>query len=177
MNRLTLRALALIAGAVAAAAGCAEGTRSPTAAQPASGQYQLLRRTPDSFGPRRSESGTSSVSAVIGPEGGTLQMDGGYRIDFPAGALSAPTTISMAPIGGYYGVELQPHGLTFPLWRQPVLTLSYAGASTSIFNRLVVVYVDDGNSILEVLPTQWNPFANTLTTRLRHFSGYISAGN
>lgn len=175
MNRLSLRALALLAGAVVAAAGCADGNHNPTAARPA-GEYHLLRRAPDTFGPRRSESGTSSVSAVIGPDGGTLQMDGGYRIDFPAGALAQPTTITMTPSAQYVGVELEPHGITFPAGHQPLLTIGYGGANLLGLSNLAIVYVNDANQILEVLPTVWNFRTHSLSARLQHFSGYLSGG-
>jgi hypothetical protein len=177
MNRLTLRALALIAGAAAAAAGCTDGSRTPTATEPAAASYQLLRRTPDSFGPRRSESGTSSVSGVIGPAGGTLQLGDGYRIDFPAGALAQPTTITMTPSDEYVGVELEPHGIRFPWGHEPVLTLRYSSGSILSLLGLRIAYTDDSDHILEILPSLWQPFSGSVTARLHHFSGYVIAGS
>ncbi len=67
----------------------------------------------------------TSVTATIGPAGGTVTGPDGVQVIIPAGALSQPTTIGIArttagapPIpeayqGGGYVYELTPHGLTF----------------------------------------------------------------
>ncbi|MDB4948841.1 MAG: hypothetical protein JWM27_1490 [Gemmatimonadetes bacterium] len=175
MTRLTLRAAALFAGVVAAAAGCADGARTPTAAKSAA-EFHLLRRPPGTFGPSLSRSGGASVTATVGPEGGSLALDDGSRIDFPAGALAKPTKIEMSPSDEYAGVELEPHGIRFPFGREPVLTLAYPQEQGSLFSHLAIVYVSDGGFILEVLPTL--PTADGhMSARLRHFSLYAGAGN
>ena len=97
----------------------------------------------------------------------------GDRIVFPAGAVSAPTEIGMRADDTYQGVRLSPHGLTFPASAQPVLELRAVGEG-AFRRQLTVVYVDDGDSILEVLPTDRH--GNTLRVNLEHFSGYIVAG-
>src|SRR5689334_14824217 len=60
-----------------------------------------------------------SASAVIGPKGGSIKLDGaGAKIDIPAGALSEATTITMTALAGAnVAYEFQPHGITFA---QPV---------------------------------------------------------
>lgn len=56
-----------------------------------------------------------SVSAVIGPDGGTLSLPGSdFAIDIPSGALAAPTTITViAQAGPHVAYEMLPHGLQF----------------------------------------------------------------
>jgi hypothetical protein len=56
-----------------------------------------------------------SVSAVIGPDGGTLSLPGSdFSIDIPSGALAAPTAITViAKAGPHVAYEMLPHGLRF----------------------------------------------------------------
>jgi len=71
-------------------------------------------------------SGSSSVTATIGPNGGTVTGPGGVQVEIPAGALSANTIIGItrnpsgapaslqvgnAPAGPIY--EFTPHGIVF----------------------------------------------------------------
>ena len=123
----------------------------------------------------RSLSGDAVVSRVIGPLGGTLSTASGHRIVFPAGALHAPTEISIRDDATRLGVHLEPHGLRFAPGRGPVLTLNLRGADVEGYNALFVVYVDDGGDILEVLLPDVRP--GSLSASLGHFSGYMVAGN
>ena len=56
-----------------------------------------------------------TVSGVIGPEGGSLELPGSdFSLVVPAGALSVPTTITVvAKAGAHVVYDMQPHGLTF----------------------------------------------------------------
>lgn len=56
-----------------------------------------------------------SASAVIGPHGGEISLwASGARIVFPAGALSAPTRITMTAKAGWnVAYEFSPHGIVF----------------------------------------------------------------
>jgi hypothetical protein len=72
--------------------------------------------------------------------------------------------------GEYQGVHLSPHGLTFPASAQPELELRAVGGGVDRMS-LTVVYVDDANNILEVLPT--DRAGNRATVHLEHFSGYL----
>ena len=56
-----------------------------------------------------------SISAVIGPDGGTLSLPGSdFSMEIPSGALSAPTTITIvAQAGPHVAYEMLPHGLRF----------------------------------------------------------------
>ena len=70
-----------------------------------------------------------SVSKTIGPQGDTLQV-GPHTLRVPAGALSAPVTITaVAPSDSVNRVDFQPEGLTFA---QPAsLVMSYANCDIS----------------------------------------------
>jgi len=56
-----------------------------------------------------------SISAVIGPDGGTLSLPGSdFSMDIPSGALTAPTAITViAKAGPHVAYEMLPHGLRF----------------------------------------------------------------
>jgi hypothetical protein len=164
-NRLRTATLAL-AGILIGIGGCAELPSAPAAAA----NYQFLAAPQAPLFARSGES-----SAVIGPEGGVLMTAGGHRIVFPAGALATETTISITGNPRYAGVELEPHGLTFPAGREPVLTINTGGADLSRFGAVNILYVGDGGEVLEVLPTQ--VVGGQLQARLQHFSGYIGAGS
>jgi hypothetical protein len=172
MKRSTFRAFAAIASLMAGL-GCAESPAAPGA--PTTGSVRLLR-APTTSSVHASRSGAGSASAVIGPDGGGIVL-GNARIEFPAGALGEPTTITMSAASGLYGVELQPHGLVFPQDAQPTLTVGYAAAAAAGFSRLSLVYVDDRMNVLEVLPTQSDTQTGSLTARLPHFSGYMAGGS
>lgn len=168
MSRFRLGSiLAVAAGILITAGGCAE---SPSAPVQAGASLELLRLAD---GPSYSRSGSVSRSQLIGPEGGVIETSAG-RLIFPAGAVSEPTEIGMRADGEYQGVRLSPHGLQFPANAQPVLELRATGAAAGRAD-LRVVYVDDANQILEVLPTDGQ--GSRVITHLEHFSGYILAGN
>jgi hypothetical protein len=178
MPRPFLRALALAAGIFLTAGGCANDAAIPASSDLNSQYTKLVLTTPDlSARASRSGSEAEAVSKEIGPEGGTLETANGHKIVFPAGALSQPTKISMREDRVFAGVELEPHGLRFPVGKEPVLTLSTANSNPSLFSRLVVVYTSESGIILEVLPTLTLRGDGAVTTRLRHFSGYIIAGS
>jgi hypothetical protein len=168
MSRFRLGSILAAAGILIVSGGCAE---SPSAPAPVGAGLELLLN-PE--GPSFSRSvGTGASSRVIGAEGGVIELGNGYRLTFPAGALSQPTEIGMRVDGEYQGVRLSPHGLTFPAGAQPVLELRAVGGGAER-RTLSIVYVDDSNNILEVLPTTRH--GNELSVHLEHFSGYIAAG-
>lgn len=163
-------AASFLAGTLLVVGGCAD---VPSAAAPlaVSGMEKIAAPA----GPARSVSGDALASKVIGVAGGELVTASGNRIVFPAGALAHPTEISIRDDGRFVGVHLQPHGLRFPAGRGPVLTLNLAGAETSAYDTVQIVYVDAAGNVLEVLPA--NVEGTTAATTLRHFSGYIAVGH
>jgi hypothetical protein len=158
--------LALAAGILITTGGCAE---SPSAPVQAGASLELLRLQQ---GPSFARSGSETRSQVIGPEGGVIEIAAG-RLVFPAGAVSQPIEIGMRADGAYQGVRLSPHGLQFPANAKPVLELRATGPGVDRL-ALQVVYVNEANQILEVLPTDRH--GNRVTTHLEHFSGYILSG-
>jgi hypothetical protein len=112
-------------------------------------------------------------SAVIGPDGGTLRI-GPHTLTIPARALAKPTRISgEAPSGSVRLVELEPHGLKFA---QPAsLTLSYAQCSLVAGLLPRVAYTNNALDIQWYTPSVNDIFAQTVTGKLEHFSGYATA--
>lgn len=162
--KLTRKAAAALAGILIAVGGCGE---SPSAV---STQPHFLRVAP---APSFVRLGTPT-SAVIGPDGGTLQTWDGHRLVFPAGAVSQPTTISISSDPTFVGVTLEPHGLQFPAGSEPVLTLNLGRSIDIPGLRAAVVYVTDGNVIAEQLPSGQS--GGTLQASLHHFSRYLAVG-
>ena len=56
-----------------------------------------------------------SISALIGPDGGTLSLPGSdFTMNIPSGALAAPTVITVvSKAGSHVAYEMLPHGLRF----------------------------------------------------------------
>ena len=160
MSRVTLRAASTaLAGILIAIGGCTESPSSPA-------QQQFVLRGAHA---RFSASGTSS--ALIDQRGGSLVSPAGDRVTFPAGALTAPTQISITSDETYVGVELQPHGLQFPAGHLPVLQLNTVGSNAASFSHVDVAYVDHG-SVAEILSA--TDGSGTVATNLQHFSGYTA---
>ena len=131
-----------------------------------------------------------SVSAVVGPEGGTLSIPGAdFSMTIPRGALIEPTEIRVVARAGTYVVyDMYPHGLQF---RQPVTAAqglsSVAGYGTPSGNSVRTAYLPDGKHVirgdgfasateLQAATTYFygsEPVAETQEWILNHFSRYI----
>ena len=131
-----------------------------------------------------------SASAVVGPEGATLFLPGAdFSMTIPAGALSAPTTITVVSrAGSYVAYDMLPHGLRFHL---PVTAIqglaTTATYGTAAGNAVRSAYLPDGNeqiradgtvspAELEAATTYYygpQPVARTQVWVLNHFSRYI----
>ncbi|HEV8233946.1 MAG TPA: hypothetical protein VGP84_05085 [Gemmatimonadaceae bacterium] len=130
-----------------------------------------------------------SASAVIGPHGGEIDLwASGARIVFPAGALSAPTRITMTAKAGWnVAYEFSPHGIVFnvPVTVQQDLNwTSFASGNDGMVragyypDSLSAALVGPSLSIARVselrradLDRPLNP--NIATFDIFHFSGYI----
>jgi hypothetical protein len=131
-----------------------------------------------------------SVSAVIGPDGGSLAIAGaGFSMTIPAGALTAPTAITVVARGGAYVIyDMFPHGLKF---RQPV-TVAQGLSTTAAYRTANVSSVRTaylragkerisakGFAVAAELPAATTYFygddqiAETQKWILNHFSRYI----
>jgi len=116
-------------------------------------------------------------SAWVGPSGGVVRV-GAHSLVIPRGALKSYTRITAtAPKGSTVLVDFQPHGLKFEV--PTALTLSYreCGLVGNLLGGLVldVVYVDDKQTILEILPSLNDLLGQRVTGRVDHFSGYALA--
>jgi hypothetical protein len=121
-----------------------------------------------------------TASAVIGVDGGTIDV-GGASIVFPAGALSAPTSVTLTiPASPYVEVDIVTNGQNrFLDWRlRPIVTISYARCERSeLLTRLLSAwYIDsDTKALLEWMPSLDNKLTSSVTFRASHFSGYAIA--
>jgi len=135
-----------------------------------------------------------SVSAVIGPDGGTLSLPGSdLSVNFPSGALASPTTITIVAEGGQYvAYQMQPHGLRF---LKPVTAVqglqNTAVYGTDAGNSIRSAYLPEGSETIDVddsaEPSELqaattyfygaNPVAETQVWVINHFSRYILISN
>jgi hypothetical protein len=112
---------------------------------------------------------TACAKVVSADLGGTLS-NGYVTLDFPPGALSHDTEISITMTQpGVMAFELQPHGIQF---NKPVL-LSFDNFDAS-GDILKVVWFDEGKSKWVVIGTGAD--AESLGTSLAHFSSYGISG-
>lgn len=117
---------------------------------------------------------SASSSAVVGPQGGVIEV-GPHRLVIPAGALSSPVTITAeAPSSRVNQVDFGPAGLQFAV--PATLTMSYAncfGAWIPLPRR--IAYTTDLLSILEFLTSVDNLDSRAVSAELDHFSRYAVA--
>ena len=129
-----------------------------------------------------------SVSAVVGPEGATLSLPGAdFSMTIPAGALSAPTAITVVSRGGAFVVyDMLPHGLQFarPVTASQGLSTT-ASYGTAAGNGVRTAYLSQAKeqvgfdgavspAELEAATTYfYGAQAETQLWILNHFSRYI----
>lgn len=164
MSKRLIRTTLAAAGILVAIGGCSDANPA------ASGAAHFLSRGTQA---RLDVSGNTG-SAVIDSRGGTVQTPAGDRLVFPAGALSAPTTITLTSSSDYVGVEVQPHGIAFPAGAEPVLTLNATGANLKGLHSVNVDYVDESGALAETLQTSVS--GGRLTASVHHFSKYYAVG-
>ena len=131
-----------------------------------------------------------TISAVIGPEGGTLSLPGSdFTMDIPSGALESATTITVvAKAGPHVSYEMSPHGLKF---LKPVIAVqglqNTAIYGTAAGNAIRTAYLAEGSetidaddsaspSELQAATTYFygaQPVAETQVWVINHFSRYI----
>jgi hypothetical protein len=171
------RSLALLGAAAAFALSCTEptplgvperdliGLTGVTATVQVPPNLNLLACTPLA---------ADSMTATVGPAGGTLQA-GPHTLVIPPDALDRTVTITMvAPSDTVNRVQFQPAGLQF---QQPAsLTLSYANCNVlGIALPRQIVYTTDSLVILEVEKSADDALSATVTSPLKHFSDYAVA--
>ena len=116
------------------------------------------------------------AEVVVGPAGDTVFVRRN-RLVIPAEALNGPTRFTVRErTDGYVGVDITSAVSRF---RPPLqLTLSYAHCDALPVDptRLKIYYVQ-GVHVMEELPSEVNPAAQTVTTlQLDHLSGYLLGG-
>jgi len=130
-----------------------------------------------------------SVSAVIGPNGGSIKVNAaGGKIDVPAGALKDTVTITMTALAGpNVAYEFQPHGITFaqPVKVQQDLRATWASVYPQLLGTAHGGYYDrsldssfvDPGKLFAVLKEHELGYLETNATQLKfyinHFSGYL----
>lgn len=177
MKATRLLGFVLLAGAAAAALSC--GDRSPLgitpgAARPRADLLDSLVQTASKAASLLTCSPLAADSATqtIGDSGGTIYV-GPHTLTIPPGALNDTVTITaVAPADTVNRVQFQPQGLTF---NQPAsLTMSYANC-TATSQAKQIAYTSDALAILELLASQDDVAAQTVSAQLQHFSDYAIA--
>jgi hypothetical protein len=129
------------------------------------------------------------VSKTIGIDGGTIAIpETGLTMVFPAGAVSAPLTITVTSDDRYVAYKMEPSGTVFS--KDVVVTqqLSFTEiAGAPLRTQLFAAYIADDNlklsgkvPVLEVEPssTSLSPLTalpQAQTWLIRHFSRYMLA--
>lgn len=169
-------ALSLIAGILITIGGCSE--HPSTAGADTEQQFRQVQLSAPGGGVRANRGILGEQSSkVIGPEGGTLSISGGHKLEFPAGALSEPTEITARGGRVFVEAEFGPHGLQFPAGHEPVLTLSYKDAVNLRDESSLKVAYMEGARTTEVLTGQVDTSAKTVSVRIEHFSRYALVGH
>lgn len=125
-----------------------------------------------------------TVQQTIGVAGGTLTIpSAGVTVVVPAGALAAPTLITMtARAGSNVAYDFAPHGITFA--KPLVFTQALAGTDASLLSApfLSLGYYSDPSllgtttSLLsELISGTTNLLTWQFTSSIKHFSGYALA--
>jgi hypothetical protein len=123
-----------------------------------------------------------TVTKTIGAFGGTLSIPAaGVTVTVPAGALVAPTVITMtARAGSLIAYDFAPHGITFA--KPLVFTQQLAGTNANPISALFfkLAYYPDASLLTqttalvsELIDGAVNYRNWTYTSSIRHFSGYI----
>ena len=129
-----------------------------------------------------------TVTKVIGAEGGRLVVPGtGLTVDFPAGALAAPTPITVTALPGRgVAYEFGPHGITFakPVTLRQDLEPTVVTRWSANWVELKGGYFKSQDDLLtrllravvsELLPATTDAWNMEVRFDIRHFSGYLVA--
>lgn len=122
---------------------------------------------------------TRSASAIIGPEGGTVELDG-HRVTLPSGAVDQPTEITLrTPRSKYLVVNLRANGEEIVEFPVPVtVTISYARCHRGDLNRrdLSAWELDPATeSLLGSMSSTHDAASRSVTFTTTHFSHFVIA--
>ena len=116
-------------------------------------------------------------TAVVGPEGGALVVDG-FRVDFPAGAVPRPETFSLEVLAGQYlEIEVHAEGHAHYFFVKPVsVTLDLSRCGGLLPSGLHAWHMDsETKALLAPMGGILDATARTLRFETPHFSGYTIA--
>ena len=186
---------ALLAGVVGVVVGCADGGRSIVGPNRVDASAELLEGVTSTVSSlliaplNRTTALPSDVvwSFTVGSGGGSSTNTAvGLTIRIPAGAVSAPTTITVRALAGKpVAYAFEPHGLVFN--KKAYLTQDLRGTSAggvlslpllsgAHFATDELVLNEDGLAVVtEIVPAIANPLSRNVTFGIGHFSGWIIA--
>jgi hypothetical protein len=141
--------------------------------------------TPSASGPTGPIAVAVAGSATVGPEGATVQFEGGVVLEVSAGALAKPTVIKMTRTGSPSQfdttpptlapvVSFEPSGLSFLKPARLLMALPSAAVAATPADSLVALAADEGDPNLEEIPVEMVGDAAALT--IRHFTSYAVYG-
>ena len=116
-------------------------------------------------------------TAVVGPEGGALVVDG-FRVDFPEGAVARPETFTLEVLAGQYlEIEVHAEGYEHYVFARPVaVTLDLSACGGLLPSGLRAWYIDsETKALLAPMGGILDLGARTLRFQTPHFSGYTIA--
>ena len=115
-------------------------------------------------------------AAVIGPDGGSIEVDGA-RFTVPAGALSESVLITMhGKLNGQYRYKFGPNGLQFAA--PATLTIPVDPAEAGIIaERLAVATASDDGDDWRVIGGAYDPATGTVSAPIHHFTQYALCQN
>ena len=176
--RLTAAALVLV-GLAAGACSTSDQATGPRAATGALGAVRAPRFYAGSqngltlyyLACRSGE--TRSASGVIGRDGGKIRA-GGFAVDFPAGAVAAPTTFTIAAsAGGTLRFDARAEGAAHYTFAKPVRVTLDLSACGSLPEGLHAYFVDGATGDLrENMGGEVDRGVRALHFSTGHFSGY-----
>ena len=168
----TLRALAI--GLIGLAWAC-QGNPGPT--DPAKSGPRYGTTTIDGVrllntAPSERLTPAALVTAVIGPEGGSLETDGG-RLTIPAGALAVPVPIAMrGKEEPHYRYKFGPSGLQFSTPATLAIEVDPAALGVDP-SRVKVAGSDDLGLQWSVIGGTYDPALGAVVVPIKHFSQYV----
>ncbi|HXT17669.1 MAG TPA: hypothetical protein VN706_18665 [Gemmatimonadaceae bacterium] len=126
-----------------------------------------------------------TVSADIGPGGGDLEIPtAGLHLHVPMGAVSRVTTFSVTALSGRMAAyDFEPHGNVFPVALTFTQDVSALRLRPGVDFAQVGYFAHDDDlsswsnsaTVRELLSIDYNAVAGTISTKIRHFSGYLVA--
>jgi hypothetical protein len=183
MKNPALRALAAVA-LFAAIGGCSDPVSNAGAARtPADRADGLVGSLLVSVVQRTLPLGQNyTASATIGTAGGTIRIpQAGLTLTFPAGAVSAPVTVTATALAGSnVAYRFEPHGLVF--LKEP--TVAQDLSLTGVIGQLLSTQLEGGYfadesslaggtvTVSETRPATLDLLRLRTTFTIRHFSGY-----